>query len=221
MKKKLLSLGMLLLITAALAGCGKKEETIDPVATETYVKENEIQVISHDTENVYFKIGVIEGEMTAGMERLMEDAQRGEAANQYRFYKYTDFYKFQYLIENNLLDIATISLEDAFTLYEEDPELLCILAINSEREDGGYGVTVATKKFAGSYPYALQVFLEELEYSSKGFTCIRGEKIRILIEAYLTGETEEPESEETVLPGDDFYYPLPDPLEGSEETAGE
>lgn len=227
MKKKLLALGMLLAFTLALAGCEKKEEN-EPVETETYVEENEIQVVSHDTENIYFKIGIMEGEMTAGLERLMADAERGEAANQYRFYKYKEFYQFRYLLENNLLDLATISLEDALSLYQENPDLISLLAINSEREEGGYGVTVATKKFAGSYPYALQVFMEEMAYSSKEFTCIRGEEMRALVEAYLMGETgtemeeeETEEIEETELPGDDFYYPLPEPIEETEESVAE
>lgn len=216
MKKKLLALGMLLTFTAALAGCGEKKEN-GPVATETYVEENEIQVISHDTENIYFKIGTIEGEMTAGLERLMADAERGEAANQYRFYRYTDFSKFEFLLERNLLDIATISLEDAFTLYEKDPELLCVLAINSRQEDGSLGVTVATKKFVVGYPYALQVFMEEMKYSAKDAVCVTGEDMKTEIVAYLTGE----ETSEEELPGDAFYYPLPEPFAETEEDAAE
>lgn len=216
MKKKLLALGMLLAFTLALAGCEEKEEN-GPVATETYVEENEIQVISHDTENIYFKIGIIEGEMTAGLERLMADAERGEAANQYRFYKYTDFSKFEFLLERNLLDIATISLEDAVTLYEKDPELLCVLAINSKAEDGSLGVTVAAKRFVVGYPNALQVFMEEMKYSAKDALCITGEDMKTEIAAYLTGEDDWAEE----LPGDDFYYPLPEPLAETEEIPAE
>lgn len=200
MKKRLLILWMMLAVAAVLGGCEKKEEKA--TATETYVEENEIQIVHHDTENVDFRIAVITGDMMTGFESLMEDAKKEEAANYYRFYEYRDFRMFRSLFNCGTVDIATLSLEDALEVYREDPEFICILSINSQGEDG-YGVTVATQKFARKYPFALQVFMEEMKYSAKDAVCITGDEMRSLLEEAFTEQKEE-------LPGDEFYYPLPE-----------
>ena len=202
MKKRLFVLLAILTVIAVLTGCEKKEEEKTPSATETYVEENEIQVVHHDTENVDFRIAVIQGDMMTGFERLMEDAEKEEAANHYRFYKYQDFKSFKAIFNCGNVDIATISLEKALEVYREKPEFISILSINAEMEEG-YGVTVATQKFARTYPFALQVFMEEMKYSAKEATCIVGEEMQTLIENYLTEQEEE-------LPGEEFYYPLPE-----------
>lgn len=186
----------------ALSGCAKKEEKPVPQQTETYVEENTVTVVHHDTENVNFRIAVIKGEMTAGLERLMADAEKGEAANHYRFYEYDDFSKFKSLFNCGTIAVTTLRLEDALEIYKENPEFICLLAINSEAEDG-YGVTVANTAFARKYPFALQVFMEEMAYSAKEATCITGEEMRALVEEELIAKGEE-------LPGDEFYYPLPE-----------
>lgn len=200
MKRSLLILLTMLLSATVLTGCEKKEEAAP--ATETYVEENEIQVVHHDTENVDFDIAVIEGEMLTGFERLMGDAEKKEAANQYRFHKYADLSKFKSLLEAGIFEIATLSLEEAVAVNEEKPEFICVLSINANTE-AGYGVTVANINFAKTYPSALKVFMEEMTYSAKEATCITGEEMRTLIEEYLT-------EQEIELPGDEFYYPLPE-----------
>lgn len=201
MKKSLITLLTVFLAAAVLTGCENKEEEKN-TATETYVEENEIQVVHHDTENVDFRIALVTGDMITGFERLREDARNHEAANQYRFYEYMDFSMFESIFDCGAVDIATISLEKALACYREKPEFICILAINAEMENG-YGVTVATQKFARTYPFALQVFMEEMQYSAKEATCIIGKEMRTMIETYLTEGEEE-------LPGDEFYYPLPE-----------
>ena len=201
MKKSLLTLLVMLMTMTVFTGCDKKEEET-ATATETYVEENEIQVVHHDTENVDFRIALITGDMMTGFERLREDAKKGEAANHYRFYEYRDFSMIRSVFECGTVDITTLSLAEALEVYREDPEFICILSINEEMEDG-YGVTVATQKFARMYPFALQVFMEEMKYSAKDATCITGDEMRTLIENYLEEQEEE-------LPGDEFYYPLPE-----------
>ena len=42
-----------------------------------------------------------------------------------------------------------------------------------------------------------------MKYSAKDATCITGDEMRTLIENYLEEQEEE-------LPGDEFYYPLPE-----------
>lgn len=136
------------------------------------------------------------------MSALEKMQKKGEAANHYRFYEYRDFSMFRSVFECGTVDITTLSLAEALEVYREDPEFICILSINEEMEDG-YGVTVATQKFARMYPFALQVFMEEMKYSAKDATCITGDEMRTLIENYLEEQEEE-------LPGDEFYYPLPE-----------
>lgn len=213
MKKSIIALMTLLIAATALTGCDKKEETKAPAATETYVEENEIQVVHHDTEDVDFRIAVITGDMRTGFERLIGDAKKEEAANKYRFYEYKDFSMFKSVFDCGTVDVTTLSLEDALAVYRENPEFICILAINAEMEEG-YGVTVATQKFAKRYPFALQVFMEEMKYSAKEATCITGEEMRTLLETYLTEQEEE-------LPGDEFYYPLPEITNEEAEDAEE
>ncbi len=210
MKKYLTVILSMMAVLALFTGCEQKEEDPSP-ATETYVEENEVQVVYHDTENVNFRIAVITGDMMTGFERLIADAKKGEAANHYRFYEYEDFYMCQYLFECGTMDIATLTLEEALEFYKENPENICILSINAVTEEG-YGVTAVTQKFAKMYPFALQVFMEEMKYSAKDATCIVGDEMRAMIEEYLT------EAEEEELPGDEFYYPLP---EASEEAVEE
>lgn len=213
MKKSIVAFMTLLIAATALTGCDKKEETKAPAATETYVEENEIQVVHHDTEDVDFRIAVITGDMKTGFERLIGDAKKEEAANKYRFYEYKDFSMFKSVFDCGTVDVTTLSLEDALAVYRENPEFICILAINAEMEEG-YGVTVATQKFAKMYPFALQVFMEEMKYSAKEATCITGEEMRTLLETYLTEQEEE-------LPGDEFYYPLPEITNEEAEDAEE
>lgn len=201
MKRILLTLLTLIITIAALTGCEKKEEE-KSIETETYVEENEVQVVHHDTENVDFRIAVITGDMKTGFERLIGDAKKEEAANHYRFYEYRDFNMFKSVFDCGSVDITTLPLEEALEVYRENPEFICLLSINAELENG-YGVTAATQKFAKTYPFALQVFIEEMKYSAKEATCIDGDEMRALIEAYLTEQEEE-------LPGDEFYYPLPE-----------
>ena len=201
MKKTYLTLTLLCICLLGLAGCGK-EEADQPIPTETYVEENDIQIVHHDTENVDFRIALIKGDMATGFERLREDARREEAANHYRFYEYDNFGLFRSVFNCGTVDIATLSLEDALEVYEEDPEFICVLAVNREGEDG-YGVTIATQKFARMYPFALQVFMEEMKYSAQEATCITGQEMRTLLEGYM-------EEQGIELPGDEFYYPLPE-----------
>lgn len=209
MKKRLIVLLAMLMGVLAVTGCEKEKEEEQILPTETFVEENEVQLVYHDTENVQFKIAVIEGEMTKGLERLIEDAEKGEAANQYHFSKYSDFSNFSMFLKYGIMDIAVLSLEDVLTLEEENPGNLCLLSVNGELEEG-YVVAVANIKFARTYPLALQVFLEEMQYSAKDATCIVGEEMRGLIETYLTEQEKE-------LPADEFYYPLPElPVEESE-----
>lgn len=199
MKKSLINVVLILMAVLMISGCEKEEEKAP--ATETYVEENEIQLISHDTEDIDFRIAVIEGEMTAGFERLMQDAQKGEAANVYRFYKYEDLSKFETFLKGGMMEIATVSLEDALELNEENPGMFAVLSINAESEDG-YGVTIVNTGFAKGYPAALKVFMEEMKYSAKDAVCVTGEEMKATIEAYLT-------EQEMELPEDEFYYPLP------------
>lgn len=201
MKKTYLVLTIICVMLLGLAGCSAKK-TDEPTLTETYVEENEIQIVHHDTENVDFRIALIKGEMEEGFARLREDARRGEAANRYRFYVYDNFPLFRALFECGTVDVATLPLKDALEIYRENPEFICILAVNMEGEEG-YGVTVATQKFARTYPFALQVFMEEMKYSAKEATCITGAEMRTLLESYL-------EEQEVELPGDEFFYPLPE-----------
>ena len=95
-----------------------------------------------------------------------------------------------------------ISLEDALKFEEEKPGTLCLLSINEKSEDG-YVVAAVTKEFAKTYPLALQVFMEEMQYSAKDATCIVGDEMRLMIENYLTEAGKE-------LPAEEFYYPLPE-----------
>ena len=205
MKRRLTILFAMLMSVCALTGCDKKKEEAKALATETYVEENEVQVVYHDTENVDFRIAVIEGEMSRGYERLMEDAAKEEAANKYRFYKYSDFSNFHVYLENGMMEIAVISLKDALAIEEEKPGLLCLLAINGENEEGYYA-TVAKTDFVKMYPFAVQVFLEEMQYSSKEEPCILGEEMKMLVQDYLT-------ENELHLVEDGFYYPLPEVTE--------
>lgn len=202
MRKNMFTLLAVMFGVLALAGCSPKEEKPQPQQTETYVEENTVTVVHHDTENVNFRIAVIKGDMTIGLERLMEDAEKREAANNYSFYEYDDFSKFKSLFDCGTIAVTTLRLQDALEVYKENPEFICLLAINSEAEDG-YGVTVANTAFARKYPFALQVFMEEMAYSAKEATCITGEEMRYMIEEQLIAWEEE-------LPGDEFYYPLPE-----------
>ena len=199
MKKSFIMFLVILLGLGVVTGCGNAKEQETP-ATETYVEENEVEIVYHDTEDVNFRIAVIEGEMLKGLERLMADADRGEAANRYQFYKHKEFSNFETLLGFETIDIATITLKEALRVNEENPELICLLSINAEMEDG-YGVTIANRTFARTYPLALQVFMEEMSYSAKDAVCITGEDMKLLIENYLTEQGIE-------LPGDDFYYPM-------------
>lgn len=203
MKKSRIILPVMLFAALTVTGCETKTEENIAQPTETYVEENEVQVVYHDTEDVDFRIALIEGDMSLGFERLMEDAQKEEAANNYCFYEYEDFSKFKSLFDFGTVDIATLTLEDALAVYRENPEFICVLSINAEMEEG-YGVTVASTDFVKMYPSALQVFLEEMSYSAKEATCIMGDEMKYLIEEQLTSREEE-------LPGDEFYYPLPEP----------
>ena len=56
------------------------------------------------------------------------------------------------------------------------------------------------------YPFAVQVFLEEMQYSSKEEPCILGEEMKMLVQDYLT-------ENELHLVEDGFYYPLPEVTE--------
>lgn len=212
MKKSRIILAVMLFAALTLTGCEPKTEENIAQPTETYMEENEVQVVYHDTEDVDFRIALIEGDMEPGFERLAEDARKGEAANDYRFYEYEDFSKFKSLFDCGTVDIATLTLEDALAVYRENPDLICVVSINAERENG-YGVTVANTDFVKTYPAALQVFLEEMSYSAKEATCIMGDEMRYLIEEQLTSWEQE-------LPGDEFYYPLPEP-EDEETTEAE
>ena len=119
MKKTYLTLTLLCVILAGLAGCGKKD-TEQPTPTETFVEENEIQVVHHDTENVDFRIALIKGDMATGFERLREDARREEAANHYRFYEYDNFGLFRSFFTCGTVDIATLTLKDALEGEKKD-----------------------------------------------------------------------------------------------------
>lgn len=201
MKKSLLIFLTVLTSLLAFTGCEKKEEEKAP-ATETYVEENEVQKVFHDTENVDFRVMVVEGELTFGLERFMQDAEKNQAANAYRLYKYRDYSEFSFLLERGMFEIATITLEDALSIDEKNPGVLCVLAITSKLEDG-YGAVVGNVDFARTYPLALQVFMEEITYSAKDAGYILGDEMKMLIADYLTEqEIEQPEEE--------FYYPLPE-----------
>ena len=202
MKKRLIILFAAMMGVLALTGCEKEKEEAKAPATETFVEENEVQVVYHDTENVEFRIAVMEGKTTSGLERLMNDAAKGEAANQYQFHEYSNFSNFHILLKSGMIDIAVISLEDALAVEEEKPGMLCLLSINEELENG-YLVAAASKEFAMTYPLALQVFMEEMQYSAKDATCIVGDEMRLMIENYLTEAGKELQAEE-------FYYPLPE-----------
>ena len=76
MKKRLIILFATLMGVLALTGCEKKKEEVKIQATETFVEENEVQLVYHDTENVEFRIAVIEGKAASGLERLMNDAEK-------------------------------------------------------------------------------------------------------------------------------------------------
>lgn len=202
MRKKIVVLLAAMCAAAALAGCGKKEEQQKPQLTETYDEKNTITVVHHDTENVDFRIAVIKGEMATGLENLMADAKKGEAANRYRFYLYDEFSMFKSLFDCGTVRVATLTLEDALSIYRENPDFICLLAVNSDTEDG-VGVTVANTKFAREYPSALKIFMEEMLFSAKEATCVTGEEMRSVVEEQLIAMEEE-------LPGDEFYYPLPE-----------
>lgn len=202
MKKRLIILFATLMSVLALTGCEKKKEEAKIQATETFVEENEVQLVYHDTENVEFRIAVIEGKAESGLERLMNDAEKGEAANLYQFRKYSSFSNFDVFLKVGVIDIAVISLEDALKFEEEKPGTLCLLSINEKSEDG-YVVAAVTKEFAKTYPLALQVFMEEMQYSAKDATCIVGDEMRLMIENYLIEAGKE-------LPAEEFYYPLPE-----------
>jgi hypothetical protein len=199
MKKYFIILLAVMLGAGIMTGCGKEKESKAP-ATETYVEENEKEVVYHDTEDVNFRIAVIEGEMLNGLERLMDDAKKDEAANRYHFYRHKEFANFESLLEFGTIDIATISLEEALKVNAENPELICLISVNAEMKEG-YGVTVANRTFARTYPLALKVFIEEMSYSAKDAVCIMGQEMKALVENYLSEQGAE-------LPGDDFYYPL-------------
>lgn len=213
MKKSMILLSLVLMAAVLATGCEKKDEKVQPQQTETYVEKNTITVVHHDTENVDFRIAVIGNEMKSGLEHLMEDAKKGEAANRYRFYEYDDFSKFKALFDCGTVDVATLSLQEALEIYRQNPDFICLLSINYEGEDG-YGVTVANTAFARTYPSALKLFMEEMMYSAKDFTCITGEEMRSTVEGYLTVQGEE-------LPGNEFYYPLPELPEEEVVDAGE
>lgn len=202
MKKNLMRLLLAMFGVFMLTGCGQKEEKPQPQQTETYVEENTVTTVHHDIENVDFRIAVISGEMETGLTNLMEDAENGEAGNRYRFYEYDDFSKFRSLFDCGTVDVATLSLRQALEIYRQNPDFICILAINSEGEDG-YGVTVANRAFVSAYPSAMKLFEEEMKYSAKEAVCITGAEMRSLIEEQLIAWEEE-------LPGDEFYYPLPE-----------
>ena len=200
MKKRLIILLAMLMGTLALTGCEKKKEETKAPATETFVEENEVQLVYHDTENVDFRIAVIEGEMSNGLERLIEDAEKEEAANKYQFFKYSRFSEFHVFLESGMIDLAVISLEDALAIEKEKPGVLCMLSVNGKTDDD-YVVTVGNIEFVKTYPLAMQVFMEEMKYSAKDATCITGEEMKLMIESYIVEMEKE-------LPEDGFYYPL-------------
>ncbi len=195
---------LLLTVLAAtvLTGCGQEEKKPKAVQTETYTEENTVTVVSHDTEGIDFRIAVLP-EMSEGLTRLIQDAKREEAANDYRFYEYTDIEKYRALFDCGTIDIATMTLSDALKIYQENLVPISVIAINSELEED-LGVTIVTRSFAAKYPAALKVFIEEMKYSAKESFCVTGEEMCQQLESYLTEAGYSAEE----LPGTEFYDPF-------------
>ncbi|MGN0335596.1 MAG: hypothetical protein ACI4DV_08055 [Lachnospiraceae bacterium] len=198
MKKKMVMFFLTAMCVSALAGCGEEKKP-EAVQTETYTEENTVTVVSHDTEDIDFRIAVIP-ELSAGLERLMDDAARCEAANNYRFYTYTDIDKYKALFDCGTVDVATMTLTQAMEINEEGKIAISILAVNPETEDEP-GVIVVTRDFAGKYPSALKVFMEEMKYSAKDTLCVTGDEMRQQIEEYLS-------SKGIVIPEEEFFDPF-------------
>ncbi|MGL5436865.1 MAG: ABC transporter substrate-binding protein [Lachnospiraceae bacterium] len=142
---------LLLTLTVALAGCGKsqtepsadtttavetataetttEEATTEPESTIEAFTEPAVEDIT--PEDVTVRVGSLKGPTSMGLVSLMDQAEKGEAGNQYDFTMVTAADELLGKIVSNEMDIALVPANVASVLYNKTDGGIAVININT------------------------------------------------------------------------------------------
>ncbi len=130
MKKKILALFMVMIIMMmGVVACGSGDSSVEPTVTPTQALEN--VVTKTPVEPVDINIAVMTGPTAIGLTKVMSDAEKGTALNNYHFNVYGTADEVATGLIKGDLDVACVPSNLASILYNKTEGDIVVAAINT------------------------------------------------------------------------------------------
>ena len=130
MKKKILALFMVMIIMImGVVACGSGDSSVEPTVTPTQALEN--VVTKTPVEPVDINIAVMTGPTAIGLTKVMSDAEKGTALNNYHFNVYGTADEVATGLIKGDLDVACVPSNLASILYNKTEGDIVVAAINT------------------------------------------------------------------------------------------